>query len=693
MSMRLFLFAALSFLPAPACALQEKAPATRADDEARIRETLNGMVAAMSRGDGRAFAEHFHLPRMLDEMRVLTGFKPAEGERQEAVFVAALRVGLAKMALQQKELGFGWDSARILRVRFHEKKPEADAYGTLVITGTKSKARFRLIKEGETWKIWDVAFPSEGIQITFLMGSVLAEMSRDGADRASMRAAFLCFQRAAVHLSKLEFDETLNELKKGRERAAPGAIGGFLDILECTALVGLGRVEESLKLADGAVVRNPDIPILHFLRATALFQLDRHEECIAAAGVFIKDVGEDADAFLLIGQAAEELEDPKRAIEAYRKGAACDEEEYENRHALALLLLKGDGRAEATKLLVEACRNAPKDEDLFGTVADELIEAEAHGVLLELAVAEARRTSPDARLMYYQGHAQVQLKGYEGAERALRACLEKNDEEWTEPAREDLAVALAHLGREDEALAEAGKLQEDAALAAYLQAYIRAVSKKEGEALKALGLALKRGAALYKRVEEEPVFAALREQEACRALLGRAKVKAAFDESASYLLDESGFEALAKLSEKHAQAMPEDPDGWYYLGRARSGTSNHAESEKAYRAGLEREEAAQHGRFWTELAKCLAHLGRVEEALSFARKLRETEAWEAGGYYVEAYVHAVAKAEEKALEALGKALQKESWRHLSVEEEPVFAELRTRPAWRELLKKAKGEPE
>ena len=98
--------------------------------------------------------------------------------------------------------------------------------------------------------------------------------------------------------------------------------------------IAQGNYDKGLAFYDQAEALHKDLPALHYLRAIAYNQSNRPEKAIASAQKYIELLGEDAGAYVEIGQACEKLNRKADAVAAYKKGQADDPENAEIKEGL-----------------------------------------------------------------------------------------------------------------------------------------------------------------------------------------------------------------------------------------------------------------------------------------------------------------------------------------------------------------------
>lgn len=665
--------------------------------EAGAKAAVEALVDAVAKVDPVRFREGFHARRMMEELGAKGWPEELSTEEQRAEFVKKLELGLGRAPAQLRSMGMLWTGARVTRVNVAGGKPEAEVFAWVKTREEKSLYRFWVVKDGDAWKVYDFEEQAEGLRVSFIFSALLREAGDKKAfSRLAETAALL--QGAVKKAAEGEIEAALGQLREASQRPLPAVFDGYLDMMEGGLLLTLGREEEALVVLDRALGKRQDLARAWQLKGEACHELERYEECIRAHGEFLKRVGDDPQACLQTGLSHKELGRREEAAAALRKGMAADDDEFRNRFELAKLLAEDGKPDEAKKLFLAAFEREGELDDLYAEASEALLAGDAPGVLLDLARDQAKRRGgdPDAALLLHEGHALRRLGKHDEAVKALRAGLAADaDEEHGGSLKEELACALVHLGKLEEARELAGALgEEDEAASAYVQAYLAAAGGKEEDAVRDLKEALGKDHDLHAKVSREAVFEKVRKGAEIGELLRRSKLRSAFYEKAFANLFRERNGRLLDLAQAHTKALPDDMDGWYFMGTALRKLGRFAEAETSLSAGLKRASGpADRPKFWEELGYALARLGRPDEALAYARKLQVTEDWAADGYYVAAYAHAAAERTAEALKALGKALEADPSKADDVGKEGVFEELRRLPACKELLEKAREEKE
>ena len=667
------------FKPAPA------EPIVTGTDEAKVRQTLEALIAAHGHADGDGFVRLFHLRRLLAEVEAGGALPQIRTASQEEAFLRGTEKGLAQSIRALAGSLLQWKGVQVVRVRFLPARPEAEAFTWVRLGVARAKFRFWLIKEGASWKVFDFESIEDGLRITTAMASV-AGSAFDPAGSAKIQRAVRAVKEA-VALMTTDLDKAAAVLRRARAENPHVLILNQLDILEGMVLNAQGKNEEALALFDRALARRKDLPMAHHGRGQVFFALEKHEEAIRAENEYLALVGDDAEGLATVGQSLEALKRTDEAVAAFRRGAASDDEDWTCRQHLARLLVGQKKVREALPFFLEACRRAPADENVFGEAAEALEEAQAWEALLELSRDEVKRGL--ARGRYTEGLSLRRLARYADAEAALRAGLEK-DEDWKQAYRKELVYTLAARGRHPEATALVDEMEKETpggVDARYHRAYVLASAKKTPEALEALRSLLKEFPAWHDTIAKEPVFEGLLKDKALAAALAVAKEKSDYDEAVEKSDDS---EEIVSLSRKRLERAPDDADAWTHLGRALGTLKKPAEAEKALRTAIEKSPQDKRSTAMVELGRALAALGRTDEALSLAEKIAADPERKASALSLKAEVLATARREAEAAAALVELLETHPFFSASVEANEILESVRKRPEVQAALKKAKA---
>jgi tetratricopeptide (TPR) repeat protein len=502
-------------------------PVEPAADETAVRRTLGDVAAAAGRGDVEGFAARFHSTRAMAQVAAGGGLQ-LSSRAQETELGDAIARGILRTFVAPKDPSDRWRAIELLRIRFIAERGEAEILARVTRASATPKFRFWLVKDQGEWKLFDFEWIEEGMRLSRVAGSVLDELlDREiGEATARFRAARDRVRKASARIQRKDFEGAASDLRSIRSSEPPGALLTQIDLLECAALFALGRFVEALAAADRALSRDKDLPLMHRLRAQALFPLKRFPECIAAAEEYVKAAGDDPIAYFLMGNAHELQRRPLEAAAAYRKGMACEEEAFANRHHLALLELQRGDAAEGARLLRESFERMPQPAEHLESAAAALEAVADYATLLEVARLAGKTDPPPADALVLQGAALRKLGRAAEAEGPLVAVRERDPKHAR--AQRELAYVLSDLGRHDQAgrLVEACRPEDGKeGEAIRLQAHVHARAGRLAEAAPLLRRLLEQRPSLRAELARDPAFADYLSSPEGRALLDEARPK------------------------------------------------------------------------------------------------------------------------------------------------------------------------
>ena len=651
------------------------------DEEVAVRRSVAALVEAASRGDGEVFLSHVHLRRLAAQSVQLGVLSKEVAEGSLETLGSRLAGSCVRAAGTERQ----WRTIRITNVSL--QADGAEVFGRVRTGMGQNRFRFWLIREEESWKVFDWESMDDALRISAFLPALFPDKQFRGADTGEMRGIVELVRGAMMYGAAGDHQKALEILENVRSLPASEPLWQDIDRLEAEFLLAKGDPKEALRATDRGVGRAEVAPMLLLFRAESLSERGRHEESIAAARAFLDRVGEDAEALNLVGLALQELGKDEEAADAWRKGIAADPEDYMNRLSLGVDLLRRGGVEEAADFLIEACRYAPAALGYFESAAPELAAERAYGPLLELAEDQAGRTPSDTQVGFYRGFALRRLGRLEEAESTLRAALRENDQGNRLGLRSELALALIQSGRGEEGHELAERMEaEDPVWGDYLHACLAAHGGRRDEALRSLRFVLRADPSYHRDVEWEPVLEKLARQPEVRSLLRAVADKAAYGEEVDAAMKREAWNEVLAASEERAKVAPDDADAFYYQGMALRRLERYEAAHKAFEEGAGKVGEKDRSAFWRELAFVLAHLGSFADAHAHADRLIGTDRMGAPGYHARAYVFALEGKEDRAVEAVKSLLRRHpTWRAM-IEDEAVFEKLRKRPDVKELLK-------
>ncbi len=653
--------------------------------EKQVREALGALEKALAAPD-ESLGDHFDLSRLVKEME-RRGAIPDVQDEGRFRYRSAGRLGqnLAGMAAAPGALRGGWESIQPLGVRLNAAGDEAEALCRVAIGGRKSRFRFWLIREGNTWRTFDLENLDGSFRLS-VIGLQYTPGVRDDDDRYALRDGVMSLQRGAVHLAQGQPEATREAMDMARRAGPPEYVMAWIDLVDGQALSALGEPEAALKAAARVLARQKDLAQAHRLKAVCHAALGEHEKAIAAAKEYLKLVGDEAQAWTLIGKSHERLDQTDPAIEAFRKGAECDSEDYRSRLELGRVLLHRHPADEARPHLAAAARLAPVQEKVFESVADLLDREGAHAAALEISEEAASRRPDDPAVLLRRGRALRKLGRSAKAEELIgsAATLEPGDPE----IGREFILALAQAGKDAEALerVKAGAKMVDG----YIRAFVHAAAGRSAQALEALKPALLEEwnlVALLARIEAEPVFVKLREGEEGRTLLEPARATRDYWKARQDL--KLTPEELHRMAVERIKAVPDHSLAYADQGHALRKLQRYPEAERAIRKAIEM--SPDKTLHQDELGRTLAAQGKLEEALDVADfLLKARPKSEQSGLDLRVAVYAIAGERERAVKALHELLGKHPDWHSAVTPGEDLDGFRKLPAVQELIRKARA---
>lgn len=174
---------------------------------------------------------------------------------------------------------------------------------------TQTKERLWLIKDNG-WKAYDY----EELDMCIRMStSAAAAASMPAVTSRFARNAMQDFQALAQAVGNLDAEEARKLLPTVRKSAVNKLLGDVIDVMEANLLMMEGRHDDSLTLLEKLAKRRPDMPIAHYLQATAHSQKKNPEAAIKSAERYLEFLGDDADMLNIIAASQRELKQPEKA--------------------------------------------------------------------------------------------------------------------------------------------------------------------------------------------------------------------------------------------------------------------------------------------------------------------------------------------------------------------------------------------
>jgi tetratricopeptide (TPR) repeat protein len=658
------------------------------DEESRVRAALETFGQAMADQDREAVAKHFHLPRLVQELHERGGLPLPENDEEKERLLRRYRQSLPLLATGPASVGVPWEKIRTLSVKLKAGEQEAEALGIVRSAGSSTKVRFWLAREGAEWKIFDMEFMEFGIRLSMTAGSIAAALGKDDEAHRSFKKALGAILKAIQDLTSGEFELARQSLEVARAAKPPGLIGAWIDLMDAQALHLLDRHEEAIQAADRALAVEKNLAVCHFVKAASYAALEDYERAIATEKEFLRQVGDDPEAWGVIGDAYEKRGKAELAMDAYRKGAASDDEDHSNRFNLGRLLIESGKVAEAKPLLREASRLAPPDEETFEEAATLLDGVSEFAAVLELAEERVRRTPDEESVLVWQGRALRKLGRLKEAEKVLNRIPAKDREDGE--AQDELVFVLAQAGRDRDAKEEAGKrLEGDEETARYLRLFLAGAAGRTAPALEDLKPLLETDESYADRIRKEPALEKFRMEDVVKKALQPALERYDFKQAVQKLPSKDR-EGMLRLSEARAKAAPADEWAFYYQGFALRRLGRFEEAQKALTEAVRKSKRPPDS-FRDELGRALAAQGKIEEALAQAEAILKSDGSKVTALTLRAVASVFAKKPEEALKLVEEILKENSAGYAELQSDPDLGELRKLPAFQELLKKAKEE--
>jgi tetratricopeptide (TPR) repeat protein len=324
-----------------------------AGESAAIRTLFRNFHAHMQAGEDKELEDLFDAQRMYQETRRIGGFANVSPlEEQKLVRRLQQTFGVAMVQNAQVLKGDQW---KVKSCRLLTDPSEALVYARLDDPETgPTKWRWWLKQRDGAWRIYDFEELNTGIRMSDMFVVVVQEGQTDPRRAAERKRAFLrikeaCLAYAAGDLSAVE--EVFADL---RDDVLPERLQLVCWLIKAALHVGQERYEEALALCRRAEAVDPDLPLLHFIRASTYNGLGQHAAAKKAAERYLEQLGSDADGYLQLAAALVGLERHEEALAAYRLGLDDDPNSTDNHSGVirSLVRLKrfDDAGAEADRL-------------------------------------------------------------------------------------------------------------------------------------------------------------------------------------------------------------------------------------------------------------------------------------------------------------------------------------------------------
>jgi tetratricopeptide (TPR) repeat protein len=308
-----------------AVAFADPAPPTD-EDAAAFRPVFDRLGATLRDHDAAAANELCDADGLVREI-ARTGAFDRFDRRQAADVRAELRLAGQNMgkALVDNPLA-RWDRTEVRRVRWSADRTEA-----VVIAVHWSdegdeevpfKMRWWLTAGQDGWKVYDFEDLALGFRASHLIGGVITPEFLAGGPAAVERltTAVYAVRAAMVHMVKEnDIDAAEEAIRPARGIDLPGPLAGLQHLAEGVILLNREDSAGALARFEAAERTAPDMPVAKACKSFALSALGRHEEGLAAARAFLRELGPDPYGHQAEGMALEGLGRADEAAAAFRK--------------------------------------------------------------------------------------------------------------------------------------------------------------------------------------------------------------------------------------------------------------------------------------------------------------------------------------------------------------------------------------
>jgi tetratricopeptide (TPR) repeat protein len=262
------------------------------------------------------------------------------------------------------------------------------------------KSRWWLYHDGEGLRWWDGEDLQLGLRISTTMAAGIASATSPGASQALER-----FIEVLTRLVDLPMDDPVQvqafatDLDGLSLDGLPASFRHLAITARASAAVALDEPEDALRRLDALEIESLqplDMPVRHFLRASANLALERWPEAAEAIEKYLALLGEDAEAYHILGLAKLGSGDSQAAMAAFDQGLADDPRLPDNYGGAAMV-------ADDVAAVVERLAKAPEDAVVDGA-AQWLVDAE-DGEGLERLIDAAAQARPGWNARSWTGKA------------------------------------------------------------------------------------------------------------------------------------------------------------------------------------------------------------------------------------------------------------------------------------------------
>ena len=355
------------------------AGATEVDD-AEVEAFVERVQAAAREQDPAKLASMVAFDRLLDAIEATTGRKPGAPRPSLEARLQPVVVKFFDPTVVQTTI----------------KRIDHDDEGNLVVylrmiddERISTKARWWLHQEGNELRWWDSEDLEVGLRVSTGMSAVVSSLTAGGDQQRLMQLA-----QTITRFAETPADDTAQmtalagDLDALNTEGVPRAFRHVVIVTRASVSLVLGEAEDALRRLDALDregLKRLEVPMRHFLRASACQGLERWDEAVQAAHDYLALLGDDADAYNIVGFAQFELGNVEAALAAFDAGIADDPRSVANYAGVAAVT------QDATQV---ARRIEPvTDPELLDEVAQWLVDsADPKG--LETLLTAAATTAP-----------------------------------------------------------------------------------------------------------------------------------------------------------------------------------------------------------------------------------------------------------------------------------------------------------
>jgi len=235
---------------------------------------------------------------------------------------------------QLKNSASAWQKVVRCTTKYLDGRGEAECFVVLRSSDQITRLRFWVIKEDNAWLIFDYESLEDAFRMSTSNGKLLVRQSRHELSGHQLDRLSGLIDKVNNWTARNNLDEALQVLNTAEPLAHSTPLLPTIELQFAEVLHLKGQPQEALAKVDEALRLKKDFPQALQCRGIILYSLQRFDEGIAAQESFMKSIGDDAIAYFWIGRCREAQGKRAEAVDAYRKGAACDETETINRERL-----------------------------------------------------------------------------------------------------------------------------------------------------------------------------------------------------------------------------------------------------------------------------------------------------------------------------------------------------------------------